>query len=189
MLFFLLAVHATGQTGNFDSGSDESYRIDESATDAVVHITENTTLDVPADGIFNLTALLVDSNRTLTFNRNARNTPVYILATGPIVIEGTVHVNGEKGSNVAAGRGGPGGFDGGAPGNAGIAPGDGSGPGGGAGGENNTTVDAAGSGSYGSVSVGGVSTRNGAAYGSPILIPMLGGSGGGGAMGEPGLGG
>jgi len=48
-------------------------------------------------------------------------------------------------------------------------------------------------GGAGAVAYAGVSaspsTNNGAAYGSPLLVPMLGGAGGGGSAGSPGLGG
>lgn len=46
----------------FDSGSNGSY--------GTLNITENTTLDLPPDGVFHCTTINVNSGRTLRFNRN-----------------------------------------------------------------------------------------------------------------------
>ena len=143
----------------FDSGSDGS--------DGPLDVTVDTTLDLPPDGVFNFTTVNVASNTTLKFNRNVLNTPVFMLATGDIVVDGTIDVSGESGTSVAGGRGGPGGFDGGIPGLVGAPPSDGQGPGAG--------VAPAGSASYGT---------GGRSYGSPLLVPLVGGSGGG-ARGDP----
>ncbi|MEQ8233103.1 MAG: hypothetical protein RLW61_14660 [Gammaproteobacteria bacterium] len=87
------------------------------------------TLALDADGIFNFTTIHVTS--TLSFVRNAANTPVVLAATGDVVIDGTVNVSaGDFGAT-----GGPGGGNGGARGvgnQAGLA-GDGPGAGGGGG--------------------------------------------------------
>lgn len=169
----------------FSSGSNESY--------GRLQVSENTTLDLPADGIFHCTTIEVAANSTLTFNRNELNTPVYLLASGNIVIQGTIDVSGSDTVEgvVDGGRGGPGGFDGGKPGFNDAAQGDGYGPGGGSGGPSDWELAtySAGSGSYGSVSNAGATTRKGSTYGSPLLIPLIGGSGGGGVAGSPGRGG
>ncbi len=171
-----------GVTDNFDSGS--------TGTDGPISISADTVMTLPADGIINATTLTVDAGFTLSFTRNDFNTPVYILATGLVTVNGDIQVNGSEGSRVVGGVGGQGGFDGGAPGSDGSSPGDGRGPGGGLSGENNTHLaNGAGSGSYGHVSNDSTSTREGATYGSPLLIPMIGGSGGGGITGAPGYGG
>ncbi len=178
-----VASHSLAQ--NFSSGSDGSY--------GPINITSNTTLDLPTNGIFNCTTISVAANATLSFNRNPLNTSVYLLATGDVAINGTIDVSGKPGSTSPpiGGAGGPGGFDGGVPGdNAGpIPPGAGYGPGGGKGGVYADAVSGAGSGSYGSIASSGNSTNKGAIYGSPLLVPLVGGSGGGGSSGAPGRGG
>lgn len=171
----------------FNSGSTGSY--------GPLNITTNTTLDLPTNGVFNCTTITVDQGATLSFGRNPLNTPVYLLASGAVTINGSISVNGNPTvGNFAGGVGGPGGFDGGAggfvtvgqptPGGAGQGPGGGkSGPvaiGGG------TSV---GGGSYGSVDPTWPNARDGQTYGSPLLIPLVGGSGGGGVDGNKDAGG
>ena len=180
-VFSLFSIPLSAQTG-FDSGSDGSF--------GPINITVDTTMDLPPDGIFHATTVNIASGVSLFFNRNELNTPVFLLATGLVNIEGHIQVNGSQGSFIAGGLGGPGGFDGGSPGGTGIDSGDGYGPGGGLGGIANAADPASvGSGSFGSVSPFNGPSRNGISYGSPLLIPMIGGSGGGGAAGEPGFGG
>ena len=173
----------------FVSGSDGSY--------GPIDITKDTTLEMPLNGIFNCTTIKVGSGFTLKFNRNPLNTAVVLLATGDVLINGTIDVSGAN-SNPAipdGGRGGPGGFDGGKPGFTAVPPGYGFGPGGGRPGTSESAYyskASAGSGSYGSVapiSGSNGSTNRGVVYGSPLLIPILGGSGGGGTVGSPGRGG
>ena len=166
---------------DFDSGSDES--------DGAINITANTTMVLPPDGIINATTIDVADGFTLSFTKNVFNTPVYLLATGNVNIAGTISVNGSAGSNSVGGQPGPGGFDGGTPGSAGVSPGDGLGPGGGLSGVNSTATTGAGSGSYATSATSGSSTGEGATYGSPLLIPLIGGSGGAGTTGSPGYGG
>ena len=103
----------------------------------------DTVLTLPPNGIFNFTTINIPSGVTVTFTRNASNTPVTFLATGDVTIAGTIDISGQNGEdgnsgNVpagAGGKGGPGGFDGGyggIPPNAGmsaILPGTGLGPG------------------------------------------------------------
>lgn len=180
-------VFAQGTEG-FSSGSDESYG------EILVDATAGTVvLDMPPDGIFNCTTVTVDSGATLKFRRNSLNTPVYLLATGRISISGTIDVSGSGGTSSPpiGGAGGPGGFDGGHPGIGDLPPGAGQGPGGGLGGVSNNqggSSNSAGSGAYGSVP-NKPSASDGSTYGSPLLIPLLGGSGAGGGTGQPGSGG
>jgi hypothetical protein len=145
-------------------------------------------VSLPANGIFNFTTVNIPAGVTVTFQRNATNTPVVILATGDVVIAGAIDVSGTEsvgntlfGNDGQPGLGGPGGYDGGrgAPvlgalpliGGFGLGPGGGgpgqSGPGGGGG---HATA-----GLNGSAGGGG-----GPAYGSIFIQPLLGGSGGGG---------
>lgn len=169
---------------SFSSGSDGSM--------GALTLTGNTTLDIPPDGIFHFTTVTVPENLTLTFKKNPLNTPVYILATGDVTINGIINVSG-SGSNPNipdGGAGGPGGFDGGKPGFGAVPPGNGQGPGGGKGGVP-TVSDAAsaGGGGFGSRAEDWVNTYDGEIYGNPLLIALIGGSGGGGTTGQPGRGG
>jgi hypothetical protein len=171
---------ASGAAGQaFTSGSNGSY--------GALDVQANQTLNLPADGIFHCTTIQVAAGATLRFNRNPLNTPVYLLATGDVTINGIIDVSGTVGSQSppVGGQGGPGGFDGGAPGAGGLPPGAGRGPGAGKGGQDNYTVNGAGGGAYGTASTYG-RAADGATYGSPLLIPLVGGSGGGGGIGSPG---
>lgn len=165
----------------FSAGSDGS--------DGALSIAVDTVLDLPVDGILNYTTITVAEEATLRFNRNARNSPVYLLATGDILIDGTISVSGGIANQTNGGLGGPGGFNGGQPGLNEFPPGAGLGPGGGLGGEANR--DGAGPGAYLNSGTSSRSTnlQNGTPYGTPLLIPLVGGSGGGGSTGSPGFGG
>jgi hypothetical protein len=168
----------------FSSGSNGSY--------GPLDITTNTTLELPGDGIFHCTTVNVAQGSTLRFKRNPLNTPVYLLATSNVTVNGTIDVSGSNSDpNVPdGGVGGPGGFDGGKPGFGSVPPGTGHGPGGGGGGVyDRNSPSGAGCGSYGTVGESGSSTNKGRIYGSPLLIPIIGGSGGGGTAGAPGRGG
>jgi hypothetical protein len=160
----------------FNSGSDGSY--------GPMNIISTTNLALPADGIFRCTTITVASNATLTFTPNVLNTPVYLLATGDVTINGTIDVSGSLGTGVLGGAGGPGGFAGGNPGIGGLPDGGGHGPGAGA---------VGGAASYGMTAYltpGFFGTRtNGAIYGSPLLVPLAGGSGGTSSGGSGGVGG
>jgi hypothetical protein len=164
----------------FDSGSDGSY--------GPLNITSNTTLNLPPDGIFKCTTIFITNGATLKFNRNALNTPVYLLATSNVTIIGAIDVAGENGTTVFSGLGGPGGFDGGNPGQGINKAGAGLGPGGGRPGTTGFGASSAGPGGYGSLTTLG-STNRGSTYGSPLLVPLVGGSGAGGQDGGVGGGG
>ncbi len=171
------------QAQNFDSGSTGAY--------GPMNITTNSMLDLPPDGIFHCTTINIASNATLTFKRNALNTPVYLLATSNVTIRGTINVDGRDISTTlppVGAEGGPGGFDGGMPGVLGFPPGAGFGPGAGRGGPDTFDTNGVGMGAYGRLpSV--LKTNNGAIYGSPLLVPLVGGSGGGGTPSSGGSGG
>jgi hypothetical protein len=150
--------------------------------DGAFNPTTNTTVTLPANGVFNFTTVMIPSGVTVRFARNAANTPVTLLATGNVIVAGTIDVGGGSGGGASggtflgsnAGIGGAGGFDGGSGSNA-IASsvgGTGLGPGGGG----------AGTGA-GFATSGGVITPTGspgAPYGNAELLPLIGGSGGGG---------
>lgn len=178
----VMAVFGAGTAAaqTFNSGS--------TGADGDLNVTADTTLPLPADGVFHYRTVNIAAGATLRFTRNALNTPVHILATGDIDVAGTISLDGLPGSLGGTGEGGPGGFDGGSGGGAGLPPGDGHGPGGGRAGDADSPPGAsaeAGSGAY-----GGRPQFSGAAdgqtYGSALLIPLAGGSGGGGGTGNPG---
>ena len=166
------------------SGSNGSY--------GPLNITENTTLPLPADGVFHCTTLSIAANATLSFTRNGLNTPVYLLALGDVVVDGTIDVSGKTPAGVyQGGEGGPAGFDGGpggfASGDAKLPGGNGLGPGGG---KHGTAGNGASGPDYNQAgSFGTPSSYNTATYGTSLLIPIIGGSGGGGADGGPVAGG
>ncbi len=183
---------AFGQT--FDSGS--------TGADGAFAPTASTTIALPPSGVFNFTTINIPSGVTVKFARNATNTPVTLLASGNVTIAGIIDLNGTAGGGSSSGTrlgsnrglGGPGGFDGGdgANGIASTTGGSGLGPGGGSG----STSSSTGGGGAGFLNAGqqGISTggAGGAAYGTPELLPIIGGSGGGGqgaSFGTSGAGG
>lgn len=81
----------------------------------------NTVVTLPANGTLNYTTVTIPAGVTVTFQRNALNTPVTLLATGNVTIGGIINVNGQNGITasgagagpIPGGLGGPGGWDGG----------------------------------------------------------------------------
>jgi len=135
-----------------------------SRTNNIVTVTNS------ASGIFNFTTITIATNWIVKFTKNTLNTPVYLLATSNVTINGEISVDGSPQSqtSTAGGAGGPGGFDGGQSvypdGSMGFGPGVG-GPG----------EDAA----Y-ALQSGGYTPPYGQTYGVIDILPMIGGSGGGG---------
>lgn len=155
------------------------------------------TVALPPSGVFNFTTISVPTGVTATFTRNAANTPVTLLATGDVTIAGTILLDGQPAgdavagivSSPRAGLGGPGGFGGGEGGKGLITTrgGSGLGPGGGElefGSIPGGFFCTSGGGGYGTNGGGGCSGLGGRTYGSPALLPLLGGSGGGGGLGN-----
>ena len=211
MLLCAPAAHA------FDSGS--------TGADGVLNPAVSTEIELPPSGILNYTSVTIPTGVTVTFKKNALNTPVQVLASGNITIAGTIDIrggsaaatgtagDGNQGNNGLPGLGGPGGFDGGRGGKDDlqgradiIVGGSGLGPGGGRGGY--TRGDGCFGGQYYhyqghsagyATSVGYTScaevageSERGQPYGTPELLPLIGGSGGGGGRGGtnyPGSGG
>jgi hypothetical protein len=105
LLSGLAVNHALAQ--GFSSGSTGAY--------GPMNITSNTTLDLPGDGIFHCTTINVATGATLTFRRNPLNTPVYLLASSNVTLNGIIDIGGNNSSASVpdGGLGGPGGFDGG----------------------------------------------------------------------------
>lgn len=150
------------------------------------------TIQLPASGVFNFTTINIPANKTLSFIRNASNTPAILLASGNVTILGRIDVSGGQGNSGltrAAGLGGPGGFDGGGGGlsvSGGTSGNAGGGPGGGGAGTPTTS-----SGGNAGFVVYGANPHGGVSYGTKTLIPLIGGSGGGGgsSTGSRGCGG
>jgi hypothetical protein len=135
----------------------------------------NMSVVLPADGVLNYTTVMIPAGVTVTFVKNAANTPVTVLATGDVTVAGTINV---EGTNALQGQstgpllnpgspGGPGGYRGGNGASRGgsTLPAAGQGPGGGLANINNAAAAGA---------------TYGASSGFVSLLPLIGGSGGGG---------
>lgn len=166
----------------------------------------NTTIPLPPDGILHYSTFTVPRGVTVTFQKNANNTPVTILASGDVSIYGNIVLNGTSaahsgtagdgnlGDDGQPGIGGPGGFDGGYGGLSalfggatGQAGGAGKGPGGGQTVSGVYNADwggyGGGGGGFGSAGTTGgwvPYAAGGSTYGQASLLPLVGGSGGGG---------
>ena len=168
-LMIVLAQPPITQAQTFDSGS--------TGADGAFSPSASTVLNMPPDGVFNFTTINIPSGVLVTFNQNAANTPVTLLASGDVTIAGVISVNGSNGQtrtgviSPPGGIGGPGGFNGGDGGIGGLTPVVGSGgrgPGGGSPGAPSQTPT---NGTYG------------ASASFVSLMPLFGGSGGGGGSG------
>lgn len=175
--------------------------------------TVNTEVVLPPSGILNYTTVNIPTGVTVTFKKNATNTPVVMLASGNVTIVGNIFLIGTDGKATGAagdgvlgddgipGVGGPGGFDGGRGGKGTLtaavkdAGGVGLGPGGGSGGPVNGVslpwglAYSAGGGGFGANGVVGgypgySAAAGGVVYGGSQLLPLIGGSGGGGGPGN-----
>ena len=110
----LVAAGDAAQAQTFNSGS--------TGADGAFTPASNVTLTVPPSGIFHFTTVTIPAGVTVTFARNAANTPVILLASGDVTIAGTLDLIGAPGGAGAfatllapnGGLGGPGGFAGGA---------------------------------------------------------------------------
>ncbi len=173
-LLTILCASASAQN-TFGSGS--------TGADGAFAPTQNMTIPLPDTGVFNYTTVTIPSGITITYIRNAKNTPVTILASGDVQLSGTIILNGQSGNDDGAqGLAGPGGNGGGAGGIIQSTGSPGDGPGGGGGGAPIPGACAAGGGGGYETAGGGTSrgTRGGSTYGSKTLLPLVGGSGGGG---------
>ncbi len=190
LILFSVAI-ATRAQGTFNSGS--------TGADGAFSPTANIAVTLPPDGVLNYTTINIPLGVTVTFVRNAKNTPVTMLASGNVTIAGNISFGGSAGTTYFGGKGGPGGFDGG---DGGMFIGDkngkpGGGPGGGGGGKSPTGVEF-GKGAPASHfsranylnAIGGIIAAgpNDGAIADPYnrytLLPLLGGSGGGGGTGS-----
>lgn len=192
---------APGLAFGFNSGS--------TGADGAFSPTVNTVLALPASGVFNFTTVNIPSGVTVSFKKNATNTPVVILASGNVTIAGYLGIAGSDGAPSGSGgdgtlgddglpgAGGPGGYNGGRGGVGNkVVGGFGLGPGGGAGGTFYSgwanPYWGGGGGSFGTVGAYSYTTNayysygnsaSGPTYGTSQLLPLIGGSGGGGGVG------
>lgn len=144
-------------------------------SDGPFNPTGDVTIDMAdhPDGIYHYTSVNIPSGVTVTFTPNANNTPVVWLVQGDCVIGGAIDIKGKNAIGGVGGAGGPGGFAGG---NGADSPSNGLGPGGGAAG-----FGAA----FATVGYGAnISETNSLVYSNQYLLPLIGGSGGGGAQGN-----
>jgi len=169
-----------GDTANVDNWSADTDFWD--GTNWTFHSGKTQVFDLSANaaGIYNFTTITVPAGVTVRFTRNAGNTPVRWLASGDVVINGSVDVSGEFGNSALPpgipARGGPGGFDGGLGGiefsaSASFVGSPGQGPGGGNPGTAQQTNPNLRDGKQGEFKD---------VYGNAFLQPLTGGSGGGG---------
>jgi hypothetical protein len=129
MTLLLTALLAgTALAAPFESGSSCSALFFNSTTcrGAYVAPTPNSVIALPPSGILDYTTFTVPDGYTLSFIKNAANTPVIIRTSGNVVISGQVYVsaqtaptdsgeagNGNLGDDGQPGTSGPGGYDGG----------------------------------------------------------------------------
>ena len=181
-LCLFMSVAASAQN-NFNSGS--------TGADGAFAPNTTQTIVVPDSGVFNFTTVNIPAGVTITFNRGTNNKPLTILASGDVLIAGTINVDGKPGNaNNTGGLGGPGGGTGGMGGypfdqsQSGVS---GDGPGGGGGGIGSSTISLGGSGGGGGYGTPGNSGQSGTVagqagpkFGATTILPLTGGSGGGG---------
>src|SRR5262245_2915588 len=157
-IFLTLASLTSQAQPTFNSGS--------TGADGPFEPTMSQTITPPPSGVFNYTKVNIPGGVTITYRRNAGNTPVVILASENVTINGSIFIRGESGSRnpgfslrTRGGSGGPAGYDGGGGGNSGTelyrngASGDG--PGGGGGGKSAGGTAIGGAGGGGHIAPGG----------------------------------
>jgi hypothetical protein len=204
----LMVAMAYGQTwtGSGSNGSDGALNLSPSTPGVAANILDfdpvALNLDVDGDNVYHFTTITISGGLTVRFraNRMRRPGPVVFLATGVVLIQGVLDFSGENGhvatSNDSLRRisiPGPGGYPGGVGAKVGGAPTAGLGPGGGRVAPYNDVNEFRGCpGAHGSAVAPIWCTAAGApaAYGSNLLQPLVGGSGGsGGARLGNGVGG
>lgn len=117
MLAALSAIFISPLALAFSSGS--------TGADGALAPTVNTQITLPPSGILNYTSVTIPVGVTVTFKKNALNTPVQMLVSGDVTIRGVLTVrggdakhsgtygDGNQADDGIPGTGGPGGFDGG----------------------------------------------------------------------------
>ncbi|MCB9853077.1 MAG: hypothetical protein H6819_08275 [Phycisphaerales bacterium] len=133
--------------------------------------------------VFQYTSIEIQAGATVTFINHPKGAPVVWLSQTDAIIAGTVSVDGMDGTaDTNRAPGGPGGFSGGVRRSSSPAASAGEGPGGGQPGCD------PGGGGFGTAGFDN-GTDFGKPYGSPRLLPLIGGSGGGGLTCSGGVGG
>jgi hypothetical protein len=174
---------ASAQWTSGSNGSDGALNITAQGVTVFDPVALN--LDQDGDNVFHFTTISIAAGATLQLTASKlRMRPVIFLASGGVTIVGTLDLSGAKGYNSAGDislRGpsepGPGGYSGGVGGSPNSPARAGAGPGGGAG---------AGCGASFSVPSHNCTIHT---YGTPLLVPLIGGSGGAGGSGLSGGGG
>src|ERR1044072_9416201 len=80
LLLLMLVFAASPAKAQFSSGS--------TGADGAFNPVTSNTLQIPASGVFNFTTVNIPQGVEIRFTKNAKNTPVTILATGNVVIGG-----------------------------------------------------------------------------------------------------
>jgi hypothetical protein len=161
-LLVAFAVGLIGAHAQVNSGSNGSDGAFNPTTNTVINMADHPT------GIYHYTSVNISNGVTVTFIPNANNTPVVWLVQSNCAIDGGISLSGRDGTGGQGGLGGPGGA-------AGVAATAGQGLGGG----NMGSVGA--NAFYGTLGGTNGGMLPGATYGNTYLIPLLGGSGGGGS--------
>ena len=78
------------------AGMMQAYAYESGSTgaDGDLVVVEDTVVDLPADGVLNYTRVQIPAGVTVSFKKNAANTPVRLLVSGDVVIAGTLSVAG-----------------------------------------------------------------------------------------------
>ncbi len=77
--FFILVLPAYSATVPLSDGSD-----------GIFHPSQSINLDLVPDAVFNFSTITIEPTVSVGFNRNGSDTPIYFLATGDILIDGTL---------------------------------------------------------------------------------------------------
>ena len=180
MLVFALYFNESAYSQNqpFSSGSTGSDGALTITAPGVTYFNPKTlNLNPTISNIFNFTTITIAAGSTLKLTEEVFHGPVYFLASGDVNIAGIIDLSGDSGPNGFSSQSernvtyaGSGGYGGGLGGGPGIPPLPGNGPGGGAAGKAGAN--------------GGLAQFTGNQY----LIPLVGGSGGGGAYCSGGFG-
>ena len=179
----VVIVSTTSRAQSFPSGSDDSdSALTVEPNQGVIIFDPRDTarwgkvLDPDGDGVYNFTTITINAGSTLRLQGDKVNRPVYWLASGDVVINGTLDLSGASGGGTSdpnvrrqGAIPGSGGFAGGAGGDGTFSPTPGDGPGGGIGGARCvSSTDPR------------VCGAPGTFTGNRYLIPLIGGSGGAG---------
>ena len=187
LLFFLGLTGMGANAQTFDStsdGSDGALDLDTAGVYAFFDPTTFPGLDLDGDGAYHFTTITIAAGVTVDMTR-AHHGPVTWLASGDVVIDGIIDLDGEDGhsANVSSNPSlpGAGGYAGGAGAVLTFAQ-PGHGPGGGR--LASQSQGHGGGAGHAQAGLNGSPDTQGEAYGNDFLIPLIGGSGGAGGGGE-----